>query len=353
MAGNSEIFKRANVLMKQGHDRKQAFAIAYAERDKDLAHLFGTDKPKHKAARAKKNPAQKKHDPTYWVIVTHPAGYLSFRSDSGYTGSQPYSSLPGNTVKQKVSAFIKQLGIKRGQYEVIAENPAPKRKTRAVTQKAAVSYVNRPSQITKKSPTKRLRVRRTKNLRVPVGVFPNPIPRGSVDSVYAQEIFLFGQNDGDLYRQRTTYMIDNLAKKYAAGKYNETLALKMWRIWADEADKRYNKEYSGQSAGFLTNVPTRDLIAQKARDYYFEHVVQESAKFAKTKTRKNPVSEKTTKREKRGLFEQPEFPFRVESSTDGNKWRAEGSFRTEMIAREYARALDRKSGGRVWIRVTE
>lgn len=310
MAGNSAIFKRANVLMKQGHDRKQAFAIAYAERDKDLAHLFGTDKPKHKAARAKKNPAQKKHDPTYWVIVTHPAGYLSFRSDSGYTGSQPYSSLPGNTVKQKVSAFIKQLGIKRGQYEVIAENPAPKRKTRAVTQKAAVSYVNRPSQITKKSPTKRLRVRRTKNLRVPVGVFPNP-SKSRNEIVYVIHVLTGGKILGFLTQ---------------SGKVTTELA-EAWQF------------------------PTKsdaEFYAKKAFKKGYEFKV-----YSITLFHRNPIAEKTTKREKRGLFEQPEFPFRVESSTDGNKWRAEGSFRTEMIAREYARALDRKSGGRVWIRVTE
>lgn len=120
----------------------------------------------------------------------------------------------------------------------------------------------------------------------------------------------------------------------------------------DEAGKTVKKAVKKNPAKRTVKRKTR-AVTQKARDYYFEHVVQESAKFAKTKTRKNPVSEKTTKREKRGLFEQPEFPFRVESSTDGNKWRAEGSFRTEMIAREYARALDRKSGGRVWVRVTE
>lgn len=335
MAGNSEIFKRANVLMKQGHDRKQAFAIAYDEAGKTVKKAV------------KKNPVSPL---VAYDVYLHGELIDTVFYQPSYSIGEIRDSLVNH------DGYDPEIVVKKERVKTVLKNPAKravKRKTRAVTQKAAVSYVNRPSQITKKSPTKRLRVRRTKNLRVPVGVFPNPIPRGSVDSVYAQEIFLFGQNDGDLYRQRTTYMIDNLAKKYAAGKYNETLALKMWRIWADEADKRYNKEYVGQSAGFLTNVPTRDLIAQKARDYYFEHVVQESAKFAKTKTRKNPVSEKTTKREKRGLFEQPEFPFRVESSTDGNKWRAEGSFRTEMIAREYARALDRKSGGRVWIRVTE
>lgn len=59
----------------------------------------------------------------------------------------------------------------------LKQNPAPKRKTSARTQKAAVEYVNRPSQITKKAPTKRLKKRRTINLQSPRGVFPNPAKR--------------------------------------------------------------------------------------------------------------------------------------------------------------------------------
>ena len=58
--------------------------------------------------------------------------------------------------------------------KTMKKNPAPKRKTAARTQKAAVGYVNRPSQITKKAPTKRLKKRRTVNLQSPRGVFPNP-----------------------------------------------------------------------------------------------------------------------------------------------------------------------------------
>lgn len=59
--------------------------------------------------------------------------------------------------------------------KVLKINPVTKRKTSARTQSAAESYVRRPSQITKKKPTKRLIVRRTKNLQVPSGVFPNPV----------------------------------------------------------------------------------------------------------------------------------------------------------------------------------
>lgn len=60
---------------------------------------------------------------------------------------------------------------------LLRKNPAPKRKTAARTQKAAESYVRRPSQITKKAPSARLKKRRTVNLQSPRGVFPNPASR--------------------------------------------------------------------------------------------------------------------------------------------------------------------------------
>lgn len=58
-----------------------------------------------------------------------------------------------------------------------AKRSAPKRKTSARTQSAAEAYVRRPSQITKKAPSDRLKKRRMVNLQSPRGVFPNPIPK--------------------------------------------------------------------------------------------------------------------------------------------------------------------------------
>lgn len=71
--------------------------------------------------------------------------------------------------------FLKELA--NYVYSEPKQNPAPKRKTAARTQKAAIGYVNRPSQITKKAPSKRLKKRRTINLQTPRGVFPKAKPR--------------------------------------------------------------------------------------------------------------------------------------------------------------------------------
>ena len=77
--------------------------------------------------------------------------------------------------------FLKELA--NYVYSEPKQNPAPKRKTQARTQSRAEAYVNRPSQVTRKPPTKRLKVRRTKNLRIPEGAFPNPKERAKTYKV--------------------------------------------------------------------------------------------------------------------------------------------------------------------------
>jgi hypothetical protein len=167
----------------------------------------------------------------------------------------------------------------------IITNPAPKRKTAARTQSAAESYVRRPSQVTKKKPTPRLKKRRTINLQSPRGVFPNPID-GDYES--ARKLFLFGSNDGGLYRQRTTAIIDNRAKKVAKGTFDQEKSLTLWKYWADDAAKRYGVEHGGKFS-----VADRKLAARMAADYYAEHIAEESVKFhkpvRKAAPKKNPV----------------------------------------------------------------
>lgn len=77
----------------------------------------------------------------------------------------------------------------------LKKSAAPKRKTAATTQKAAEAYVHRNSQITKKAPSKRLKTRRTKNLRIPTGYFPNPLQQIPVTEMYG----VFVEHEGDRY----------------------------------------------------------------------------------------------------------------------------------------------------------
>ena len=214
-----------------------------------------------------------------------------------------------------------------------------KRKTQARTQATAEGYVRRPSQITKKAPSKRLTVRRIKNLRAPVGLFPNPSAREG-DYEAARELFLFGQNDGDLYRSRTNPIIDNLAKKYAKGIFDQEKSLILWKYWADDAAKRYAKDYGGSF-----DVPTRKMAAKMAADYYAEHIVEESVKFAKPK--KNPVARRGKSSAKTWIF--------VQKAYGANDWSylgyfddtPDGSERAIEYAKAYA-AKDPKAKIRVF-----
>lgn len=80
----------------------------------------------------------KPHDPTYWVFTQHD-GYVSFRSDSGFTGSTPNSLIPGTggiAGQRKAHALARSFGLKRAQYEVLdgtqpRKNPRPRALTTA------------------------------------------------------------------------------------------------------------------------------------------------------------------------------------------------------------------------------
>jgi hypothetical protein len=76
--------------------------------------------------------------------------------------------------------------------------------------------------------------------------------REPADPTAARELTLFAVNDGDLYRQRAQPIIKNLARKMTKGVYNHDLACKGWRYLADDAAKRYTKEF-GDSRICLTS----------------------------------------------------------------------------------------------------
>ena len=218
------------------------------------------------------------------------------------------------------------------------------RKTAARTQRAAESYVRRPSQITKKAPSKRLKTRRTVNLQSPRGVFPNPRGREG-DYEAARELFLFISNDGDLYRLRTTHIIDNLAKKKAKGVFDHEKSLTLWKYLADDGAKKYAKDYGGSF-----DVPTRKMTAKMLADYYDEHIDEEMVKFGPGKTlRKNPVGRKSIKGLKNFIVQESAF-----SENAGMK--TIGVFAKVEDALEYAKARDMKNKAekkRRWIMVLE
>lgn len=95
---------------------------------------------------------------------------------------------------------------------------------------------------------------------------------GQVDHQAAHELFLFIENDGDLYRQQYQPILKNLATKQAKGVYDKEKAVKLWMYLVESGAKKYVREYGGVWHEMF-NVPTRRETATQLN----EHFLVESA----------------------------------------------------------------------------
>jgi hypothetical protein len=106
----------------------------------------------------------------------------------------------------------------------------------------------------------------------------------------ARELALYIENDGDLYRQQTTPIILNLARKIKRGIFSHVKAAKLFRYLADNGAKKYSVEFDTPQSGvtrgnwqrykgygaFSTRV--RQETAKHLLRYYFQ-AIRERAKF--------------------------------------------------------------------------
>lgn len=85
-------------------------------------------------------------------------------------------------------------------------------------------------------------------------------------STDADELLLYIENDGDLYRQQATPIMANLARRMLKNTYDSTKAVKLWRYLADAGAKKYTKEFGtpGPNGSFGTFTPA--MRQEVARD---------------------------------------------------------------------------------------
>ena len=95
-------------------------------------------------------------------------------------------------------------------------------------------------------------------------------PANEID---ARELALYATNDGDLYRQRAQPIMLNLARKMVRGVYDPALAVTAWRYMADDAAKKYSREF-GPCA---FSPATRDLAAIEIGESYAEELAEIAA----------------------------------------------------------------------------
>ena len=87
------------------------------------------------------------------------------------------------------------------------------------------------------------------------------------DTVEAQDLIIFIDNTYSLYQQKQSIEA-NLAKKIVSGKYDHSLAPKLWMYLVDAGSKEYGKGYG---KGHMYDRATRLLAAQEYADEFLEN----------------------------------------------------------------------------------
>jgi len=107
-----------------------------------------------------------------------------------------------------------------------------------------------------------------------------------IDEDAARELYWFIINDGNLYRQRITPIVENMKRKVSKGTYDENLAVKAFQYAADDGAKRYSKEVGEMSF----NVPTRKETAKQLLEYYTEAIFEKDDIEYGTRNRPFPLN---------------------------------------------------------------
>ena len=102
-----------------------------------------------------------------------------------------------------------------------------------------------------------------------------------LDEHAAKELFLWIENDGDMYRQQYTPILKNLTAKKARGVYDRTQAVKLFGYLVENGAKKYYREVvQGLSTEytFVRHVSPewsrmfpkklRDAVAEELRDRF-------------------------------------------------------------------------------------
>ena len=120
-----------------------------------------------------------------------------------------------------------------------------------------------------------------------------------LDEHAAKELFLWIENDGDMYRQQYTPIIKNLVAKKARGVYRSDLAAKLFGYLVESGAKRYDEEVNG-APRFKGRIPpyfpkkVRDAVAEELRDKFeAEYELGNYDNYIPKKYQNKPIKRKT------------------------------------------------------------
>lgn len=85
-------------------------------------------------------------------------------------------------------------------------------------------------------------------------------------STESDELYLFIENDGDLYRQQTVPIFKNLQKKKQKGTYQQMGAVKLFLYLVNNGAKKYVKEHGSSGDVWNKMFSTKDRL-EVAREF--------------------------------------------------------------------------------------
>lgn len=91
----------------------------------------------------------------------------------------------------------------------------------------------------------------------------------SYDPTAARELELYIENDGELYRQRTSY-VDNMKRKMRNGSYDPAKGTKLWLYWVEKGAQKYQREFGSGGTDrnrFIFDLPTRWHVAKRVEEH--------------------------------------------------------------------------------------
>jgi hypothetical protein len=119
-----------------------------------------------------------------------------------------------------------------------------------------------------------------------------------------QELKLFTENDGDIYRQMTTSILKNLATKKASGKYSHDKAVDAFMYLAEAGAKKYAQEMGSPGQAWHTMFPieARRVAAAEWRDEFeseYENGTYDNYLPKKYQAKGTPAAKRTAAQAKR------------------------------------------------------
>jgi len=104
----------------------------------------------------------------------------------------------------------------------------------------------------------------------------------AVDERMVDELKLFIDNDGQLYKQRLIPIVKNIQRKMKSGKYDHKKAPKLWMYLVKDGAKKYEKEFAAAefSDGLKFSKQEKEAVAQEFADEYKDEIeAQDGAMF--------------------------------------------------------------------------